>query len=169
MAQIDLSQYGIKDVKNIIYNPSYDDLYRDELNPELKGYERGILTSNGAVDVFTGVYTGRSPKDKYLVRDEVTEDTVWWTSDGYKNDNKPITPKVWDRLKEEAVEELSDKTLYVVDCFCGANANTRICVRFIMENMPFFISPPYQVLMMTCSRCLMLKATTVSEWRPSSL
>ena len=98
MAQIDLSQYGIKDVKNIIYNPSYDDLYRDELNPELKGYERGILTSNGAVDVFTGVYTGRSPKDKYLVRDEVTEDTVWWTSDGYKNDNKPITPKVWDRL-----------------------------------------------------------------------
>ena len=133
MAQIDLSQYGIKDVKNIIYNPSYDDLYRDELNPELKGYERGILTSNGAVDVFTGVYTGRSPKDKYLVRDEVTEDTVWWTSDGYKNDNKPITPKVWDRLKEEAVEELSDKTLYVVDCFCGANANTRICVRFIME------------------------------------
>ena len=133
MAQIDLSQYGIKDVKNIIYNPSYDDLYRDELNPELKGYERGILTSNGAVDVFTGVYTGRSPKDKYLVRDDVTENTVWWTSDDYKNDNKPITTKVWDRLKEEAVEELCNKTLYVVDCFCGANAGTRLRVRFIME------------------------------------
>ena len=133
MAQIDLSQYGIKDVKNIIYNPSYDDLYRDELNPELKGYERGILTSNGAVDVFTGVYTGRSPKDKYLVRDEVTEDTVWWTTDGYKNDNKPITTEVWDKLREKAVKELSDKTLYVVDCYCGANKNTRMCVRFIME------------------------------------
>lgn len=119
--------------QNIIYNPSYDDLYRDELNPELKGYERGILTSNGAVDVFTGVYTGRSPKDKYLVRDDVTENTVWWTSDDYKNDNKPITPKVWDRLKEEAIEELCNKTLYVVDCFCGANAGTRLRVRFIME------------------------------------
>ena len=86
MNTVDLSQYGIKDVKKIIHNPSYDDLYKDELNPALEGYEKGYLTDLGAVDVFTGVYTGRSPKDKYLVKDEVTENTVWWTSDGYKND-----------------------------------------------------------------------------------
>ncbi|MCM1368755.1 MAG: phosphoenolpyruvate carboxykinase (ATP) [Candidatus Amulumruptor caecigallinarius] len=133
MATLDLSQYGIKDVKNIIHNPSYDELYKAELNPNLEGYEKGYLTDLGAVDVFTGVYTGRSPKDKYLVKDEVTEDTVWWTTDGYKNDNKPINTEVWDKLREKAVDELSDKTLYVVDCFCGANKNTRMAVRFIME------------------------------------
>ena len=133
MNTVDLSQYGIKDVKKIIHNPSYDDLYKDELNPALEGYEKGYLTDLGAVDVFTGVYTGRSPKDKYLVKDEVTENTVWWTSDGYKNDNKPISTEVWDKLREKAVDELSDKTLYVVDCYCGANKSTRICVRFIME------------------------------------
>jgi phosphoenolpyruvate carboxykinase (ATP) len=91
------------------------------------------LTELGAVDVFTGVYTGRSPKDKYLVKDEVTENTVWWTTDGYKNDNKPITPAVWDNLREKATKELCDKTLYVVDVFCGANEATRMAVRFIME------------------------------------
>jgi len=133
MAKLDLSQYGIKDVKNIIHNPSYEDLFKDETNPALEGYEKGILTNLGAVDVFTGVYTGRSPKDKYLVKDEVTENTVWWTSDEYKNDNKPITAEVWDKLREKAVNELSDKTLYVVDCFCGANEATRLNVRFIME------------------------------------
>ena len=133
METVDLSQYGIKDVKKIIHNPSYDDLFKDELDPSLEGYEKGILTDLGAVDVFTGVYTGRSPKDKYLVKDEVTEDTVWWTTDGYKNDNKPISTEVWDKLREKAVDELSDKTLYVVDCYCGANKNTRMCVRFIME------------------------------------
>lgn len=133
MAQLDLSRYGIKDVKKIIYNPSYDELFKDETNPALEGYEKGYLTELGAVDVMTGVYTGRSPKDKYLVKDEVTEDTVWWTTDGYKNDNKPITTEVWDKLKEKAVRELSDKTLYVVDCFCGANPSTRLKVRFIME------------------------------------
>ncbi len=133
MAHIDLAQYGIKDVKEVIYNPSYEDLYKDEMNPELKGYERGILTDLGAVDVFTGVYTGRSPKDKYLVKDDETENTVWWTTEEYKNDNKPITTEVWDKLKEKAVDELSDKKLYVVDCFCGANPNTRLSVRFIME------------------------------------
>lgn len=133
MAKIDLAQYGIKDVKEIIHNPSYDDLFKDETNPELKGYEKGILTDLGAVDVFTGVYTGRSPKDKYLVKDEVTEDTVWWTSDEYKNDNKPITTEVWDKLREKAVKELSNKTLYVVDCYCGANPSTRLSVRFIVE------------------------------------
>ena len=133
MAKIDLAQYGIKDVKNIIHNPSYDQLFKDETNPELKGYEKGILADLGAVDVFTGVYTGRSPKDKYLVKDEVTENTVWWTTDEYKNDNKPITTEVWDHLREKAVKELSDKTLYVVDCYCGANKATRLNVRFIME------------------------------------
>ena len=133
MATLDLSRYGIKDVTRIIHNPSYDDLYKAELDPSLEGYEKGYLTTLGAVDVFTGEYTGRSPKDKYLVKDEVTEDTVWWTTDGYKNDNKPISTEVWDRLREKAVKELSDKTLYVVDVFCGANAATRLCVRFIME------------------------------------
>ena len=133
MATLDLSQYGIKDVKNIIHNPSYDELYKAELDPSLEGYEKGYLTDLGAVDVFTGVYTGRSPKDKYLVKDEVTENTVWWTTDEYKNDNKPITTEVWDKLREKAVKELSDKTLYVVDVYCGANPATRMCVRFIME------------------------------------
>ena len=133
MATLDLSQYGIKDVKKIIHNPSYEDLFKDETDPKLEGYEKGYLTDLGAVDVFTGVYTGRSPKDKYLVKDEVTEDTVWWTSDEYKNDNKPITTKVWDELRDKAVHELSDKTLYVVDCYCGANKATRLNVRFIME------------------------------------
>ena len=133
MAEVNLAQYGIKDVKKIIHNPSYEDLFKDEMNPELQGYEKGYLTDLGAVDVFTGVYTGRSPKDKYLVKDEVTEDTVWWTTDEYKNDNKPISTEVWDHLREKAVKELSDKTLYVVDCYCGANPSTRLCVRFIME------------------------------------
>ena len=133
MAELDLSRYGIKDVKKIIHNPSYEELYKDETNPALEGYEKGIQTDLGAVDVMTGIYTGRSPKDKYLVKDEVTENTVWWTSEEYANDNKPITTKVWDELKDKAVKELSDKTLYVVDCYCGANPSTRLCVRFIME------------------------------------
>ena len=133
MAHLDLAKYGIKEVKKVIYNPSYEELFKDETNPALTGYEKGIVTNLGAVDVMTGVYTGRSPKDKYLVKDDVTEDTVWWTSDGYKNDNKPITTEVWDRLREKAVRELSDKVLYVVDCYCGANPATRLRVRFIME------------------------------------
>ena len=133
MANLDLAKYGIKDVKKVIYNPSYEELFKDEMNPELTGYEKGQLTDLGAVNVMTGVYTGRSPKDKYLVKDATSENTVWWTSEEYKNDNKPITPEVWDKLKAKAVKELSDKTLYVVDCFCGANAATRLKVRFIME------------------------------------
>ena len=133
MATLDLTKYGIKDVKNIIHNPSYDELYKAELDSSLEGYEKGYLTELGAVDVFTGVYTGRSPKDKYLVKDEETENTVWWTTDGYKNDNKPITPAVWDNLREKATSELCNKTLYVVDVFCGANEATRMAVRFIME------------------------------------
>ena len=133
MAQIDLSKYGITGATEVVYNPSYDSLYKDELNPELKGFEKGKLTELGAVDVMTGVYTGRSPKDKFFVMDETSKDTVWWTSEGYKNDNKPVTPETWKALKELAVKELSNKKLYVVDAFCGANPATRLKVRFIVE------------------------------------
>ena len=133
MSKIDLSKYGITGATEVVYNPSYDTLYNDELNPELKGFEKGKLTELGAVDVMTGVYTGRSPKDKFFVMDETSKDTVWWTSEGYKNDNKPVTPETWKALKELAVKELSNKKLYVVDAFCGANPATRLKVRFIVE------------------------------------
>ena len=133
MSKIDLSKYGITGATEIVYNPSYDTLYNDELDPKLTGYERGKLTELGAVDVMTGVYTGRSPKDKFFVMDETSKDTVWWTSEGYKNDNKPVTPETWKVLKELAVKELSNKKLYVVDAFCGANPATRLKVRFIVE------------------------------------
>ena len=128
-----MSKYGITGATEVVYNPSYDTLYKDELNPELKGFEKGKLTELGAVDVMTGVYTGRSPKDKFFVMDETSKDTVWWTSEGYKNDNKPVTPETWKALKELAVKELSNKKLYVVDAFCGANPATRLKVRFIVE------------------------------------
>ena len=133
MKQPDLSQYGITGVKEVIYNPSYDFLYKEELKPELTGYEKGQLTELGAVNVMTGIYTGRSPKDKFFVYDDTTKDTIWWTSDEYKNDNKPIKPEAWKELKEIATEELSNKRLFVVDAFCGANANSRLKIRFIME------------------------------------
>ena len=133
MSKIDLSKYGITGATEVVYNPSYDSLYKDELNPELKGFEKGKLTELGAVDVMTGVYTGRSPKDKFFVMDETSKDTAWWTSEGYKNDNKPVTPETWKALKELAVKELSNKKLYVVDAFCGANPATRLKVRFIVE------------------------------------
>ena len=133
MSKIDLSKYGITGATEVVYNPSYDSLYKDELNPELKGFEKGKLTELGAVDVMTGVYTGRSPKDKFFVMDETSKDTVWWTSEGYKNDNKPVTPETWKALKELAVKELSNKKLYVVDAFCGATPATRLKVRFIVE------------------------------------
>lgn len=121
--------YGIMDVKNIVYNPSYEELFKAETNSHLIGYERGIVTDTGAVDVMTGKFTGRSPKDKYIVKDKLTEDTVWWG-----DINQAITTKVWDDLKAIAIKELSDKdTLYVVDAYCGANADTRLKVRFIME------------------------------------
>ena len=133
MAQIDLSQYGIKDVKTIIHNPSYEDLFKDEMDPSLTGYERGILTDLGAVDVMTGIYTGRSPKDKFIVMDENSKDTVWWTSDEFKNDNKPASQEAWDACKALAIQELSNKKLYVMDVFCGTNPDTRMAIRFIME------------------------------------
>ena len=133
MKQPDLSQYGITGVKEVIYNPSYDFLYKEELKPELTGYEKGQLTELGAVNVMTGIYTGRSPRDKFFVYDDTTKDTIWWTSDEYKNDNKPIKPEAWKELKKIATEELSHKRLFVVDAFCGANANSRLKIRFIME------------------------------------
>ncbi len=132
MSNIDLTQYGITGAK-VIHNPSWDQLFIDETNPSLTGYEKGQNTELGAVNVMTGIYTGRSPKDKFFVMDDTSKDTIWWTSDEYKNDNKPITPKAWDALKAIADKELSDKTLYVVDAFCGTNADTRLAVRFIME------------------------------------
>ena len=121
MAQIDLAQYGIKDVKEVIYNPTYEQLFKDETDPSLEGFEKGVVTELGAVNVMTGVYTGRSPKDKFIVLDENSKDKVWWTTEEYPNDNKPVTEKTWDAVKELAVNELSGKKLYVVDCFCGAN------------------------------------------------
>ncbi len=133
MSKIDLSKYGITGATEIVYNPDYDTLYKDELNPELTGFDKGKLTELGAVNVMTGVYTGRSPKDKFFVLDETSKDTVWWTSDGYKNDNKPVSPETWKALKALAVKELSNKKLYVVDAFCGANPATRLKVRFIVE------------------------------------
>lgn len=130
---ISLEQYGIKNVKEIVYNPSYDLLYNEELNNNLSGYEKGQLSELGAVNVMTGEFTGRSPKDKYIVKDSVTENTIWWNSEKAPNDNKPISTDTWNALKETTVNQLSDKKLYVVDAFCGANENTRLKVRFIME------------------------------------
>ena len=130
---IALEKYGINNVTEIIYNPSYDFLYNEELNDSLAGYERGQLSELGAVNVMTGEFTGRSPKDKYIVKDAVTENTVWWNSDKAANDNKPISQTTWDALKENTVQQLSGKKLYVVDAFCGANEDTRLKVRFIME------------------------------------
>ena len=133
MAKIDLSQYGITGVKEIEYNPSFDALYEEEINPALEGYDRGQVSELGAVNVMTGIYTGRSPKDKYIVMDDNSKDTVWWTSDEYKNDNHPVSEEVWKELKKIAREELSGKKLYVIDAFCGANRDTRMSIRFIME------------------------------------
>ena len=133
MTNLDLSKYGITDVKEIIHNPSYEQLFKDETNPNLEGYEKGQETELGAVNVMTGVFTGRSPKDKFIVKDNTTKDTIWWTSDHAKNDNKPTTPEVWKDLKELTTDQLSGKKLYVVDTFCGANENSRLKVRFIME------------------------------------
>jgi len=128
-----LNELGIKDPKEIIYNPSYEELYQYELDSNLEGFEKGYLTELGAVNVMTGKFTGRSPKDKYIVKDNITEDTIWWTSDKAKNDNKPITQEVWNDLKKLVLKELSNKTLYVVDTYCGANEDTRLKVRFVVE------------------------------------
>ena len=130
---MDLSKYGIKGVKEVLYNPSYEVLFNEETRPDLTGYEKGQVTELGAVNVMTGIYTGRSPKDKYIVMDENSKDTVWWTSDEYKNDNHPLSEKNWKVLKKLALKQLSGKRLFVVDGFCGTHEDTRMKVRFIME------------------------------------
>ncbi len=133
MANIDLTKYGISGTTEIVYNPSYEVLFEEETKKDLTGYEVGQETELGAVNVMTGIYTGRSPKDKYIVMDENSKDTVWWTTPEYKNDNHPISEAVWAELKDIAKAELSNKRLFVVDAFCGANADTRMAIRFIME------------------------------------
>ena len=129
----DLAKYGIKDTTEVVYNPTYDELFQYETMPSLEGFEKGVATELGAVDVMTGVYTGRSPKDKFIVLDEKSKDTVWWTTEEYKNDNKPASEEAWTACKTLALDELSGKKLFVVDGFCGANKDTRMAVRFIME------------------------------------
>lgn len=133
MKNIDLAQYGIHDVKEIVYNPSYEMLFEEETRSDLEGYEKGQVSELGAVNVMTGIYTGRSPKDKYIVVDDNSKDTVWWTSEGYKNDNHPASQEAWKAVKDIALKELSNKRLFVVDAFCGANKDTRMAVRFIVE------------------------------------
>ncbi|PCJ27243.1 MAG: phosphoenolpyruvate carboxykinase (ATP) [SAR86 cluster bacterium] len=128
----DLKQYGITDVEEVYYNPSYDFLFQQETSAELEGYEKGVLTTSGAVSVDTGIFTGRSPKDKYIVRDDTSRDTVWWSDQG-KNDNKPIDLNTWNHLKSVVTNRLSGKRLYVMDTICGANENSHLKVRFIME------------------------------------
>ena len=128
-----IEKYGISGTTEVVYNPSYEQLFEEETKPGLTGYEVGKVTELGAVNVMTGIYTGRSPKDKYIVVDENSKDTVWWTSDAYKNDNHPMTESTWAAVKDLAVKELCNKKLYVVDAFCGANPDTRMAVRFIME------------------------------------
>ncbi len=129
----ELEDLGIKNVKEVVYNPSYELLFEEETKAGLEGYEKGIVTTSGAVAVDTGIFTGRSPKDKYIVLDEKTKDTVWWTSDAAKNDNKPMNQATWKSLKDLVTNQLSNKRLFVVDAFCGANPDTRLAVRVVTE------------------------------------
>jgi phosphoenolpyruvate carboxykinase (ATP) len=133
MSNLDLTKYGIMRTPEIFHNLSYNELFEHEMKEGLEGYEKAQLTELGAVNVMTGVFTGRSPKDKYIVMDESTRDTLWWTSEHAVNDNKPISPEIWKDLKETVVTQLSGNPLYVVDAFCGANEDSRLKVRFIME------------------------------------
>ena len=133
MAELNLEQYGITGATEIIYNPSYEFLFEEEMRKDLVSFDKGQLTELGAVNVKTGIYTGRSPKDKYIVEDENSKDTIWWTSDEYPNDNHRMSQETWKAVKELAVKHLCGKRLFVVDAFCGANKATRMAVRFIME------------------------------------
>lgn len=133
MISIDLTKYGIQGTKEIVYNPSYEVLFNEETKEDLTGYDKGQLTELGAINVMTGVYTGRSPKDKYIVMDENSKDTVWWNTPEYPNDNHPMSKDVWKQVKGKAINQLSNKRLFVVDGFCGANKDTRMKIRFIME------------------------------------
>jgi phosphoenolpyruvate carboxykinase (ATP) len=131
--ELDLTKYGLTGVKEIVRNPSYDMLFEEETRSDLEGYERGIVTELGAVAVDTGIFTGRSPKDKFIVKDDTTKENMWWTSDQVKNDNKAISQEVWDELKVLTTTQLSGKRLFVLDCYCGANEDTRLSIRFITE------------------------------------
>ncbi len=133
MAAVDLSKYGITGVTEIVYNPSYEMLFEEETKPDLTGFDVGTMTELDTINVMTGEFTGRSPKDKYIVMDANSKDTVWWTTDEYKNDNHPMSEEVWAKVKDMAKKELSNKRLFVVDAFCGANVDSRMAVRFIME------------------------------------
>ncbi len=133
MATVDLTKYGITGTTEIVYNPSYEMLFDEEMKPELTGFDKGVNTELDAVNVMTGIYTGRSPKDKFIVMDENSKDTVWWTSEEYPNDNHAASQEAWAAVKEIAKKELSNKRLFVVDAFCGANKDSRMAVRFIME------------------------------------
>ena len=137
MANINLRKYGIKGVKEVLYNPTYEVLYNEETKPGLEGFDKGQVTELGAINVMTGVYTGRSPKDKYIVYDNTTKEgrpgEIWWTTEGYPNDNHKMSVSVWKEVKKMAQQQLSGKRLFVVDGFCGTHADTRMKVRFIME------------------------------------
>ena len=175
----DLKSYGIENVIEIIYNPSYNTLFAEETKPGLTGYEKGIITNTGAISVDTGVFTGRSPKDKYIVLDDSTKDTVWWKSEKSKvSDNKPISFEIWEHCRNLAAKQLSGKRLFVVDCFCGANKNTRLSVRFILEvawqahfvkNM--FIRPEKEELEDFAPQFVVLNAskTTNPDWNKQGL
>ena len=132
-ATIDLTKHGLHNVKEVIRNPSYEVLFEEETRPELEGYEKGVVTNLGAVAVDTGIFTGRSPKDKYIVKDATTEEHMWWTSDAVKNDNKPISQEIWNDLKEQVTDQLSGKRVFVIDGYCGANPDTRLSIRVITE------------------------------------
>ena len=130
----DLAALGISGTTEVVYNPDFDTLFQEETRPEPEGYARGTLTQSGAIAVDTGIFTGRSPKDKYIVRDDTTRDTLWWNDVGNgKNDNQPLSQETWQALKDRCTAQLSGKRLFVIDAFCGANPDTRLSVRFVME------------------------------------
>ena len=174
---IDLEQYGLTGVSEVFYNLSYDELFKHEMSPSLEGFEHGQLSNLGAVNVYTGIFTGRSPKDKYIVHDEVSENTVWWSTIG-KNDNNPVSADTWNHLKKVAQKQLSGKKLYIMDAYCGANPDTRLKVRFIVEvawqahfvkNM--FIRPSDEELMNFTPDFVVLNAskTTNPDWKEQGL
>ncbi|OJI56756.1 Phosphoenolpyruvate carboxykinase [ATP] [Vibrio vulnificus] len=132
-ASIDLTKHGLRNVKEVVRNPSYEMLFAEETRADLEGYEKGVVTELGAVAVDTGIFTGRSPKDKYIVKDATTEEHMWWTTDAVKNDNKPITQEVWNDLKQLVTNQLSGKRVFVIDGYCGANPDTRLSIRVITE------------------------------------
>lgn len=175
--QSELAKLGITGVTDIRYNPSYEQLFIEETSPHLAGYEKAVLTELDAVNVDTGIFTGRSPKDKYIVDDEITHNTFWWATQG-KNDNKPISKTTWEALKQVVTNQLSQKKLYIIDCFCGANPETRLAVRVITEvawqahfvkNM--FIRPTEAELAIFTPDFTVLNAakTTFKEWQAHGL